>query len=70
MLYLNDDFEGGETNFPVINLTVRPQRGMALFWHNVDGAQIPDNKTLHQALPVIRGVKIACNLWVLGTVFR
>ena len=39
MLYLNDDFEGGETNFYLedgrLRLSVRPEKGKALvFWHS------------------------------------
>jgi prolyl 4-hydroxylase len=32
MVYLNDDFVGGETVF--IETTVKPQRGMALIFHH------------------------------------
>lgn len=36
MVYLNDDFEGGETVFNQLNITVKPQKGMLLmfppFW--------------------------------------
>jgi predicted 2-oxoglutarate/Fe(II)-dependent dioxygenase YbiX len=52
MIYLDEDFEGGETNFyhedGQLRLTVEPSRGMALiFWHN----------QLHEGAPVLKGRK-------------
>lgn len=43
LIYLNEDFEGGETHFPQIGLTVRPRRGSALLFRNLDrdGVMIP-----------------------------
>ena len=32
MTYLNDVEDGGETEFPMFGLKVRPQRGKTLFW--------------------------------------
>jgi predicted 2-oxoglutarate/Fe(II)-dependent dioxygenase YbiX len=46
MIYLNDDFEGGETSFE--RTSIVPQRGMALFFvHQI----------LHKGQPVVRGRK-------------
>ena len=52
MVYLNDDFEGGETKFyedvGVLKLSVRPERGMALvFLH----------QHLHEGAAIVRGRK-------------
>ncbi len=48
VVYLNEDFVGGETEFPELDARVRPQRGMALvFQHRV----------LHRACEVERGAK-------------
>ena len=46
MIYLNDDFEGGETSFGGVNIV--PQRGMALFFVH---------QLRHKGQPVIRGRK-------------
>jgi predicted 2-oxoglutarate/Fe(II)-dependent dioxygenase YbiX len=46
MIYLNDDFEGGETRFE--RATVRPVKGMALFF---------DHPMLHEGAEVKRGRK-------------
>lgn len=46
MIYLNDDFEGGETAFD--DVTIRPETGMALcFFHELR----------HEGCPVVDGVK-------------
>lgn len=66
LIYLNDDFEGGETSFPEIGLTVRPKRGSALLFRNLDDALEMIPQALHAGLPVCSGVKYACNVWVRG----
>ncbi len=53
MIYLNDGFEGGSTDFDVDGgrgpLSVVPERGMALLFHH---------PLRHQGAPVLRGVKL------------
>ena len=50
MIYLNDDFEGGETSFDEIDEIVIPRQGHAVvFQHRV----------VHTARPVMRGEKFA-----------
>ena len=34
-LYLSDDFEGGETRFTKLGLSVTPRRGRAVMWPSV-----------------------------------
>ena len=70
-LYLNDVEEGGGTNFPVLApgaapLTVQPKRGKALVWPSVldDNVNERDERTEHEALKVIRGVKYGANAWI------
>jgi prolyl 4-hydroxylase len=58
-LYLNEVEEGGETNFPELNVTVAPKRGRVAIWPSVF-SEFPsdkDGRTEHQALPVIKGEK-------------
>ena len=64
-LYLSDVEEGGETHFPHLNLTFTPKRGRAVLWPNVldfDPFSI-DPRTEHQAMPVVKGIKFAANIW-------
>jgi len=65
LLYLNDDFTGGETGFPYRNIKVKPEKGKAALFFNLE----KDNKTkleksYHAGLPPDTGVKWLCNVWV------
>jgi predicted 2-oxoglutarate/Fe(II)-dependent dioxygenase YbiX len=64
LVYLNDDFEGGETEFPRIALKHRGATGDALMFANVrpDGAL--DHDSLHAGLPTTRGVKWVLSQWI------
>ena len=65
-LYLNDVESGGETRFPLLdNLTVAPKRGRAILWPNVlnESPNEKDDRTDHEALPVLEGVKYGANAW-------
>jgi len=70
LIYLNEDFEGGETEFPTLKAKVAPRKGSALFWYNVllpesdAWSLMPDLRLVHAGLPVTEGVKWACNKWV------
>jgi predicted 2-oxoglutarate/Fe(II)-dependent dioxygenase YbiX len=48
LLYLDDDFEGGETEFPDENKTIAPRAGDALWFQHA---------VLHAGKPVTRGTK-------------
>jgi hypothetical protein len=64
LVYLNDDYEGGETEFPSIGLRHRGRSGDALYFANVDPAGIPDRKTLHAGLAPLRGEKWLLSQWI------
>jgi prolyl 4-hydroxylase len=65
-LYLSDVEEGGETAFPRLNLKVAPKRGKALLWPSVLNGDLTkqDARTYHEALPVVKGLKMAANAWI------
>ena len=66
LVYLNDDFEGGHTSFPHHGVSVKPVRGEAvMFWNMSDDQELLD-ESLHEAEPVTKGEKWACNIWVHG----
>lgn len=48
VVYLNEGFEGGETEFPELDIRVAPRMGMALVFQH---------RTLHQACSVRQGAK-------------
>lgn len=65
LIYLNDDFEGGETVFPRAGFRYRGRRGDALLFANVDAAtRAPDPLTLHAGLPPTRGEKWIFSQWI------
>jgi predicted 2-oxoglutarate/Fe(II)-dependent dioxygenase YbiX len=64
LVYLNDDFEGGETWFPRADLKVKTAKGDALFFANVDGGGAPDPESLHAGLPPLRGEKWLLSQWI------
>jgi prolyl 4-hydroxylase len=72
LLYLNDVQEGGGTDFPFLGVQVVPQRGKAVLWPSVrnDDPLAKDQRTEHAALPVIKGLKYAANVWIHQGDFR
>jgi prolyl 4-hydroxylase len=64
LLYLNDDFQGGETDFPLIGLRHKAGKGDALFFWNVQPDRALDRQTLHAGLPPSSGEKWLLSQWV------
>ena len=63
MVYLNDVEEGGRTEFPRIGVSIPPQRGLLLTWNNGLPNGLPNEDTLHAALPVTEGCKYVITKW-------
>ena len=64
LVYLNADYEGGETDFPLIGLRHRGGPGDALYFGNVEPGGAPDPRTLHAGLPPTQGEKWLLSQWV------
>jgi prolyl 4-hydroxylase len=64
LAYLNDDYEGGETEFPKLSIRYRGQTGDALIFRNVLPDGQPDQRTQHAGLPVVSGVKWLATRWI------
>lgn len=63
LVYLNEDFEGGETHFPYHNLKVKPEIGKAVLWKNTEeGTLLKESK--HAGEPVITGYKWVYITWI------
>ena len=57
IVYLNDDFIGGETYFTALNVEVKPKTGSVLFFR-YDYDELLDNmNTFHAGMPVSEGAK-------------
>lgn len=65
LVYLNDDYEGGETEFPELGIKHKGKAGEALYIVNADRNGKGDPRTRHAGLPTQSG-----NKWVLSQYFR
>lgn len=68
IVYLNDNFTGGLTNFPELNINVIPKKGSALFFR-YDYLEEIKKLTLHTGMPVIAGTKYIATVWIRSTVW-
>lgn len=69
LIWLNDQFEGGETDFPEINVRVRGGVGDMLVFRNASDAGKIDERMIHAGLPVTQGVKWMASRWIRGEPF-
>jgi len=65
LVYLNDGYEGGETNFPRLGVAYRGRKGDALVFMSVDAEGRPDARSLHAGTPPSAGEK-----WVFSNFVR
>ena len=65
LMYLNDDYEGGETDFPKLDVSFKGKKGDALIFFSVDASGRPDARTVHAGRTPTRGEK-----WLLSQFFR
>ena len=64
LLYLNEGFEGGETDFPALGWRYKGRKGDALLFWNVGATGRPDPATLHAGLQPVRGEKWILSQWM------
>jgi predicted 2-oxoglutarate/Fe(II)-dependent dioxygenase YbiX len=64
LVYLNDDYAGGETAFLQLGWKYRGRPGDALLFFNVDARGQPHPQSLHAGLPPTRGEKWLWSIWV------
>jgi prolyl 4-hydroxylase len=64
LVYLSDDYDGGETRFERTGLCFRGRTGDALLFRNAGADGRPDPMSLHAGLPVTRGVKYLASRWI------
>jgi prolyl 4-hydroxylase len=63
MVYLCDVEDGGATWFPQAGFRIAPKRGLLLAWNNMTADGRPNDLTLHEGMPVVRGVKYIITKW-------
>lgn len=64
LVYLSDDYAGGETDFPQAGVRFRGATGDGLMFRNVDAAGRIDRATLHAGLSPTAGRKWVLSQWV------
>lgn len=69
LIWLNEQFDGGETDFPALNIRVRGGVGDMLVFKNVHGDGSQDDRLVHAGLPVTQGVKWMASRWIRGKEF-
>tara|TARA_B100000902_G_scaffold398017_1_gene463474 strand:+ start:200 stop:925 length:726 start_codon:yes stop_codon:yes gene_type:complete len=70
LIYLNNDFTGGETYFVNTNIKITPKKGKAIFWRNTNSQDnFPNMLSCHCGKPVKTGTKYACNFFIRKNIF-
>ncbi|XP_040578675.1 prolyl 4-hydroxylase subunit alpha-1 [Lepeophtheirus salmonis] len=64
LFYESEVEQGGATVFPVLDLTLWPQKGSAVFWFNLYRNGEGNEDTRHAACPVLKGTKWVSNFWI------
>jgi prolyl 4-hydroxylase len=64
VIYLNNVPEGGDTDFPELELSVRPRQGSAVYFEYLNAAGQLDTRCLHAGTPVARGDKWIATKWL------
>ncbi len=64
LLYLNDDYEGGETEFVRTGLKVKGKTGDVLLFRNDGAGTGPNPNSEHAGLPVTKGAKYLATRWI------
>ena len=68
-IYLNDDFTGGETAFPRLRSSVKPEMGKAVIWRNMTPEGRIESSSEHRGCPILSGKKYICTQWIKYTDF-
>ena len=64
VLYLETPERGGETRFPLLDLSVKSLSGRLLIWSNLDSSGQSDPDMLHASAPVLKGRKTILVTWI------
>jgi prolyl 4-hydroxylase len=70
LVWLNEDFDGGETHFPTPGLKLKGRLGDGLLFRNTGPDGRRDPAAGHAGLPVIRGEKMIASRWIRERAFE
>ncbi len=65
LVYLNDDYHAGETDFPRLEVSHKGRKGEGLYFINALPSGAPDLRSWHAGRPPVRGEK-----WILSQFIR
>jgi prolyl 4-hydroxylase len=66
LVYLNEDYDGGETDFPTLGVTYKGHTGDGFYFVNALPDMTPDKRALHAGRPTRRGEKWIVTQFVRG----
>jgi prolyl 4-hydroxylase len=64
LVWLNDDYSGGETRFDELGIAERPGTGDMLVFSNTLADGSPDPRTRHSGAQVTSGIKYMASRWI------
>ena len=64
LVYLNDGYDGGETDFPRLDWRYKGKTGDALIFWNVSAKGERERDSIHAGLPVTKGEKWLFSQWI------
>jgi predicted 2-oxoglutarate/Fe(II)-dependent dioxygenase YbiX len=64
LVYLNEEYEGGETEFPLLDWRFKGKTGDALIFWNLSAQGEREMNSLHAGTPVTKGEKWLLSKWV------
>jgi hypothetical protein len=64
LIYLNEEYEGGETHFPRLNFSYKGATGDALIFWNLSVQGQLEGQSLHAGRPVLAGEKWIVSKWI------
>jgi prolyl 4-hydroxylase len=64
LMYLNDDYTGGETEFLLANRIIQPKKGKAIVFFNIDVDLVLIPESIHTGCTVQQGTKWVANKWI------
>jgi prolyl 4-hydroxylase len=70
IVWLNEDYEGGETHFPAPALSLKGKTGDAILFRNAGPDGRRDPAAAHAGLPVTAGEKLIASRWIRERTFE
>ena len=71
ILYLNDEYEGGSTHFPRLNVEYKPPKNTGILFYSLEkNGNKCQPLSIHSGTPVISGQKYIANIWLRESAYN